>query len=88
MNTWQLLKVNEKEDFRSNNQEVCLVDLDEERRRMLRSKVKQGVAAAETLKRRMRETPVSPKAAATTTTTTTPPSENCKILLFAPIEFI
>ena len=66
---------------------ICLVDLDEERRRMLRSKVKQGVAAAEALKRRMRETPISPKLA-TTTITTTPPVENCKILPFSPIEFI
>ena len=45
---------------------------------MLRSKVKQSVAGAEALKRRLRETPVSPRPA--TATTTPPPSENCKIL--------
>jgi hypothetical protein len=57
-----------------------VVDVDEERRRMLRTKVKQGVAAAETLKKRMRESP--PRIRPVPTTVSPSPSENCKFLIY------
>ncbi len=53
-----------------------VVDVDDERRRLLRTKVKQGVAAAEILKRRMRESPPNPRSVPSIA----PPSENCKFL--------
>jgi serine/threonine protein kinase len=53
---------------------IIKVDVDEERRRMLRTKVKQGVAASETLKKRMRESP--PRTRSVPTTVSPSPSEN------------
>lgn len=61
-------------------QENVLVDVDEERRRMLRRKVKQSVADAEVLKRRLRETAVTTPRPSTATT---PPVENRKTLPFS-----
>ncbi len=56
-----------------------IVDIDDDRRRMLRTKVKQGLAAAETLKKRIREInsnsrPVVVRAAS--------PAENGKFVVF------
>jgi hypothetical protein len=52
-----------------------IVDEDADRRRMLRTKVKQGVAAAETLKKRIREINLTSRSAlpAATTTASSPP---------------
>ncbi len=57
---------------------IIIVDVDDERRRMLRTKVKQGLAGAEILKRRMRTSPINSRS----TLTTSSPSENCKFLFF------
>ncbi|CAF1052630.1 unnamed protein product [Adineta steineri] len=56
---------------------IIKVDEDDNRRHQLRSKVKQGLVAAEALKRRMREThPNSASTVPTTTTTAASPPEN------------
>ncbi len=58
------------------------MDEDDNRRRMLKTKVKQGVVAAETLKRRIREMNATSEATGpTTTTTSSPPPENCQFVL-------
>ncbi|CAF4353329.1 unnamed protein product, partial [Adineta steineri] len=57
---------------------IIKVDEDDNRRHQLRSKVKQGLVAAEALKRRMRETHSNSASIVptTTTTTTVSPPEN------------
>ncbi len=55
-----------------------IVDIDDDRRRMLRTKVKQGLAAAETLKRRIREINSNSRPVVSPAS----PSENCKFVLY------
>ena len=60
---------------------VLSVDIDEERRRTLRMKVKHGLAASEILKRRIREAAVSPRSPPITAPTPTlVPSNDCKFI--------
>ena len=58
------------------NKSSCLiVDEDADRRKLLRTKVKQGVIAAETLKRRMHEMNPHPPSIAPAATTGSAPSD-------------
>jgi len=59
-----------------------IVDEDDDRRRMIRMKVKQGVAAAESLKKRIREINSNAGPVISAITTASSQSDNCKFILY------
>lgn len=81
MNTFLFSKVRSSFSIRFLTlEQFFLVDIDDERRQILRMKVKHGLAASEILKKRIRESAMVPRPLPTVI-----PSNDCKFLYFTDL---